>query len=85
MLQQGWGHSGKSYNVILIRDVKLLKLYLFTQREFRFALCLFILKYLQSLIKPVNVKAKLVKFCFWPFFNLCPILALVVPNVSLAF
>ena len=87
MLQQGWGYSGKLYDVILIKDVKNLKLNLLscTQREFRFALCLFILKYLESLIKPVNVKAKVVKFCFWPFFNLCPILALVAPNVSLAF
>ena len=87
MLQQWWGHNGKLYDVILIRDVKNLKLYIFfcTQRKFRFALCLFILKYLESLIKPVNVKAKVVKFCFWPFFNLCPNLALVAPNVSLAF
>ena len=86
MLQKEWGHSGKLY-VILIRDVKNLKLYLFfcTQRTFRFALCLFVLKYLESLIKLVNIKAKLVKFCFWPLFSLCPILALVSPNVSLAF
>ena len=87
MLQQGWGYSGKLYDVILIKDVKNLKLNLLscTQREFRFALCLFVLKYLESLIKPVNVKAKLLKFCFRPFFSLCPILVLVSPNVNLAF
>lgn len=62
---QGWGHSGKLCNVILIKDVKNLKLYLFfcTQREFRFALCLFVLKYLESLIK--SVKIKLVKLVSW--------------------
>ena len=47
------GAYGKVYEIFLIRDEKNPKPYLFfcTRREFRDALCLFVLKYLESLIK----------------------------------
>ena len=46
---------------------------------------MFALKYLESLIKSVNVKAKLISFYFWSFLSLCPLSALVAPDVSFGF
>ena len=46
-------------------------------------LCRFVLKYLESLIKAVNVKAKLVKFCSWHFSVWVPS-QLLWPDMSLS-
>ena len=81
------GDRGKLLERFLIKDVKNSKLCLFfyTYREVGFALCLFVLKYLDSLIKPVNVKAKLINFYFWPFLSLCPFSGLVAADMNLGF
>lgn len=51
--------------------------------KFRVALCLCVLKYLESLTKLVSIEATLVKFYSWPFFSLCSNVTLVVPDISI--
>lgn len=57
----------------LTKDVKNSKLYYFLYRK-RIWICFMfvVLKYLDSLIKPVNVKAKLINFLFLAFSQSCP-------------
>ena len=50
--------------------------------KFRVALCLCVLKYLESLTKLVSIEATLVKFYSWPFFSLCSSVTLVAPDMN---
>ena len=68
-----------SYRYKIKKKFKIVPIFLYI--KFRVALCLCVLKYLESLTKLVSIEAKLVKFYSWPFFSLCSSVTLAAPDM----